>query len=458
MHAPAHAAPALGGRARASARVARAAATPVSSAPAAALLPAARSPAALHRARLPALSVTASTAAGPAGRGIGKSSSIGGAAAPPSSDAAATAARSLPLLPKAASKDFSLPLDNSGGGDGDGGSKNRGGGGGGGSGGGGGGGGGSEGGDSGRGAAADAASAAAAVAALLSAAGRSAAALPPDFAAALAAGRLAPEVLRRYLALEQSAVQAWLMKFPGFRERLLADPGFLVKVAIECGIGVCTKMSAEYAKRGGENFPKELDFVAANVTMAIIADFMLVWLPAPTLSLAPRLGAGAAAAGGGLAALFGRAFAGCPENAFQCVQPGAPPFTLAQRLGAPVRNGLKLFGVGLTASFFGVALTNALTALRASLDPSFVPLNPPQDVLAMSSAYGLYMATSSNLRYQFLAGVVEERGIERIFKGNSAACGALSFVVRTGNTFLGSLLWVDFIRLLGMQKAGGAGH
>jgi hypothetical protein len=31
----------------------------------------------------------------------------------------------------------------------------------------------------------------------------------------------------------------------------------------------------------------------------------------------------------------------------------------------------------------------------------------------------------------------------------------LSFVVRTANTFIGSLLWVDFVRLLGMQKAGG---
>jgi hypothetical protein len=349
---------------------------------------------------------------------------------------------------KAASKDFSLPLDNNGGDDG-GVGKNRGGGGGGG-GGDGGGGGGDEASDS-----SSPSAAAATVAALLASAGRSASALPPDLAAALAAGRLTPEVLRRYLQLESSAIQAWLMQFPGFRERLLADSNFLVKVAIECGIGVCTKMSAEYAKRGSDNFPKELDFVAANVLMAIIADFMLVWLPAPTLSLAPR--AAAAATNAGIAARLGRVFAGCPENAFQCVQPGGTPFTLAQRLGAPVRNGLKLFGVGLTASFVGVAVTNALTALRASLDPSFVPLNPPQDVLAMSSAYGLYMATSSNLRYQFLAGVVEERGIERVFRGNPALCGALSFVVRTGNTFLGSLLWVDFIRLLGMQKGGG-GH
>jgi hypothetical protein len=53
---------------------------------------------------------------------------------------------------------------------------------------------------------------------------------------------------------------------------------------------------------------------------------------------------------------------------------------------------------------------------------------------------------------QLLAGVIEERGIEVMLKGNYQACAVASFVVRTANTFLGSLLWVDFIRLLGMQK------
>jgi len=52
---------------------------------------------------------------------------------------------------------------------------------------------------------------------------------------------------------------------------------------------------------------------------------------------------------------------------------------------------------------------------------------------------------------------VEERGIETLFHGRPQLCAVLSFIVRTGNTFLGSLLWVDFIKLLGMQKAGG-GH
>ncbi len=36
--------------------------------------------------------------------------------------------------------------------------------------------------------------------------------------------------------------------------------------------------------------------------------------------------------------------------------------------------------------------------LAQNLDPSWTPLNPPQDILATSLYYGLYMGVSSNLR------------------------------------------------------------
>jgi len=147
-------------------------------------------------------------------------------------------------------------------------------------------------------------------------------------------------------------------------------------------------------------------------------------------------------------------FAGCPDNAFQKVPPGYKPFSVVQRTGAVVRNGAKLFGVGFFASLLGVGLTNGIILARQFLDPSFTPLNDPQDIFVMSAAYGAYMASSSNLRYQVVAGIFEERGIEVIFKSNPAVCAALSFAVRTGNTFLGSLLWVDFLSLLGLQKIG----
>lgn len=281
-------------------------------------------------------------------------------------------------------------------------------------------------------------------------AGKAIETLPADLAEALAAGKLPQEILQRFLDMESNPLLSWLMKNGGFRDRLLADPGFMIKVAIEVGIGVCTKTTAEYTKRG-DDFKQELDFVFANLVMAVIADFMLVWLPAPTFA---TKAAGAAGAFSPLAKLF----AGCPDNAFQKVPPGYAPFSLGQRAGAVVRNGMKLFGVGCCASLLGVGITNALMAVRQTLDPSFVPLNPPQDVLVMSAAYGSYMASSSNLRYQILAGLVEERGIEAFFKNSPAVCAVLSFIVRTGNTFLGSLLWVDYIRLLGLQKASGGGH
>jgi hypothetical protein len=278
-------------------------------------------------------------------------------------------------------------------------------------------------------------------------AGKAIETLPAELAQALKDGKLPAEMLQRYMDMSKNPFLAWLMSFGGFRERLLADPSFMIKVAIEVGIGICTKTTAEYTKRG-ENFNSQIDFVFANLVMALIADFMLVWLPAPTFAV--RGGAAAAKAPNALA----RVFAGCPDNAFQKVPPGYAPFSVGQRAGAVVRNGAKLFGVGLFASLLGVGITNGLVGLRSILDPTFVPLNDPQNVLVMSAAYGTYMASSSNLRYQILAGIVEERGIEVMFKSNPALCAALSFVVRTGNTFLGSLLWVDFLNILGLQKIG----
>ncbi|KAF9623341.1 hypothetical protein IFM89_000830 [Coptis chinensis] len=99
----------------------------------------------------------------------------------------------------------------------------------------------------------------------------------------------------------------------------------------------------EYEKRK-ENFMKELDFVIADVVMAIVADFMLVWLPAPTVSLRPSLASSA-----GPIAKF---FFSCPDNAFQVALGGAS-YSLLQRIGAIARNGAKLFVVGMTASMVG---------------------------------------------------------------------------------------------------------
>ncbi|KAK9283933.1 hypothetical protein L1049_012190 [Liquidambar formosana] len=272
--------------------------------------------------------------------------------------------------------------------------------------------------------------------------GRSLDSLPKDLAAAIEAGRIPGSIVNRYFELEKSPVFRWLLQFGGFKERLLADDLFLAKVAMECGVGIFTKTAAELERRR-EKFTKELDFVFADVVMAIIADFMLVWLPAPTVSLRPPLAISA-----GPIAKF---FYSCPDNAFQVALAGTS-YSLLQRIGAIGRNGAKLFVVGTGASLVGTGITNVLINARKALDKSFAGEAEDVPIISTSVAYGVYMAVSSNLRYQVLAGVIEQRILEPLLHQKKLILSATCFVVRTGNTFLGSLMWVDYARWIGIQK------
>mmetsp|Transcript_10930 Transcript_10930/g.27592 ORF Transcript_10930/g.27592 Transcript_10930/m.27592 type:complete len:392 (+) Transcript_10930:236-1411(+) len=282
--------------------------------------------------------------------------------------------------------------------------------------------------------------------AFLSAIGRSVDSLPTNFGAKVTAGVIPVEILKRYIEMESNAVFRALMKIPAFRDKILADPSFIFKLGIEVGIGICTKCSAEYQKRK-QNFRKEFDFVFANVLMALIADFMLVWLPAPSVSYTVSKAKHSTKQ---VLPFLSK----LPQNAFQKVPIGMDRFSALQRGGAIGANGFKLFSIGVFASSVGVAVTNGLIALRERMTSEDAKgVSRPQNVLAMSLMYGGFMGTNANLRYQAVAGF-EERVMSQVFKGSlySFSCAAL----RICNTFLGSLMWIDTLRLFGMQpKAAG---
>ncbi|XP_044504695.1 protein RETICULATA-RELATED 4, chloroplastic-like [Mangifera indica] len=278
---------------------------------------------------------------------------------------------------------------------------------------------------------------------VLAEAERSLESLPKDLAAAIGDGRIPGAVLTRYFELEKSGLFRWLMHFGGFKERLLADDLFLAKVFIECGVGIFTKTAAEYNRRR-ENFFNELEIVFADVVMAIIADFMLVYLPAPTVSLRSSV----AASAGPIAKFFHN----CPDNAFQVALAGTS-YSFLHRLGAIARNGAKLFAVGTTSSLVGTAVTNAFINARKTVNNNAAAEVENVPIFSTSAAYGVYMAVSSNLRYQVLAGVIEQRILEPLLHKHKLILSAVCFAVRTGNTYLGSLLWVDYARLIGIQKA-----
>ncbi|KAF7153966.1 hypothetical protein RHSIM_Rhsim01G0192300 [Rhododendron simsii] len=264
----------------------------------------------------------------------------------------------------------------------------------------------------------------------LAAAKRTLESLPRDLAAAIEAGKVPRSVVSRFFELEKSAFFRWLLQFAGFKERLLADDLFLTKVFIECGIGVFTKTAAEYTKRK-ENFFNELEIVMANLVMAIVADFMLVFLPAPTVSLRPPISVNA-----GLMAKF---FYGCPENAFQVALAGTS-YSFLQRIGAIVRNGGKLLGVGTVSSLIGTSVVNALINVKKAVDKTSADEIENLPILSTSFNYGVYMAVSSNLRYQVLAGIIEQRMLEPLLHQHKLMLTLCNFIVRTGNTYLGSLI------------------
>lgn len=276
---------------------------------------------------------------------------------------------------------------------------------------------------------------------LLAQAGRSLESVPADLASAIKEGKIPASVVERFLELEKSPFMRWLLQFGGFKERLLADDLFLAKVGFECGVGVFTKTAAEYDRRR-EKFFDELEIVFADVVMAIIADFMLVYLPAPTVSLRPPLGVSAGA--------ITKFFHNCPDNAFQVALSGSS-YSFLQRVGAIVRNGSKLFAVGSASSLVGTVVTNAAINAKKAVNKDSAEEIENVPIFSTSAAYGVYMAVSSNLRYQVLSGIIEQRLLEPLLHQHKLVLSALCFAVRTGNTYLGSLLWVDYARWIGVQ-------
>ena len=81
---------------------------------------------------------------------------------------------------------------------------------------------------------------------VLAEAGRSMESFPVDLAVAVKAGRVPGSIVRRFFELEESVVFRWLLKFGGFKERLLADDLFLTKLVMECVVVIFTKVYFHY--------------------------------------------------------------------------------------------------------------------------------------------------------------------------------------------------------------------
>lgn len=214
---------------------------------------------------------------------------------------------------------------------------------------------------------------------------------------------------------------------------------------------------AEWDRRR-EKLMDELDFAFADVLTCLVANFAAVLIAAPSV-------AGAAVASSSR---------NIPANMFQMVPPGARPYALSDRLISPFLKVPTLFAVGMVASLLGYGTTSVLTSLRncvASKHDLPLPAAPRKwlggkkevalkeeeaaqkiPVFKTSLAVGAFLAVSTNVRYQLISGVVEERGIAKLLAHNKLADHLASFVVRSCNTYIGSVHMIDFLKVLGLQQ------
>lgn len=238
----------------------------------------------------------------------------------------------------------------------------------------------------------------------------------------------------------------------GFKERATYDPQFVTKLSIEMLVGFVTQMIAEVGKRGANSLA-EVDFIVADLVMGLSANFAAVYLSAPTGA------SGAKGNADGKASATVKSFwDSCPDNAFQKTSEGRT-FSLLQRFGAILKVAPKLFWIGFAAMAVGTGFTSLLSGARAvcANGLSSVAVSTSGAIVSAlalcktSIAIGAYLAVSTNLRYQIVAGIMEERVLDPLFLNMypSKFCHGLgSFVVRTTNTFVGSAMMVDFLKWL----------
>ncbi|PUZ65550.1 hypothetical protein GQ55_3G232800 [Panicum hallii var. hallii] len=289
------------------------------------------------------------------------------------------------------------------------------------------------------------------IARVMSAAGRRPEALPQDLQKGLDLGVVSPEILQNFFDLEKYPVMAELIhRFQGFRERLLADPKFLQRLAIEEAISITTTLLAQYERRKGRFF-EEIDYVLTDTIRGSVVDFFTVWLPAPTISILQF-----ADDGSGQSLEFVRGLLGSlPDNAFQKNILGQD-WSIKQRIAAVLVGGLKLASVGFISSVGAGVSSDLVYAARGIVKPSeTVEAGRKRSPIWKSAAvYSCFLGTSANLRYQIIAGLVEYRLGESLvtYYNQPLIAGLLSFVARTLNSYWGTQQWVDLARYTGLQK------
>ncbi|KAJ9178005.1 hypothetical protein P3X46_009925 [Hevea brasiliensis] len=268
--------------------------------------------------------------------------------------------------------------------------------------------------------------------------------LPADMVEAAKTTGIREMFVLRYMELQGSVWPlSFLMKYCAIlRNRMLADPSFLFKVGTEIVIDSCCATFAEVQKRG-KDFWSEFELYAADLLVGIVVDIALVGM------LAPYARIGQPSVSRGVFGKIQQACAALPSSVFEAERPGCK-FSVKQRIATYFYKGVLYGSVGFGCGLIGQGIANLIMTAKRSIKKSEEDI-PVPPLVQSAVLWGVFLAVSSNTRYQIINGL--ERLVEASPLAKQVPPVAMAFTVgvRFANNIYGGMQFVDWAKWSGVQ-------
>uniref|UniRef100_A0A5B6YW01 Uncharacterized protein n=1 Tax=Davidia involucrata TaxID=16924 RepID=A0A5B6YW01_DAVIN len=270
------------------------------------------------------------------------------------------------------------------------------------------------------------------------------ASLPSDMLEAAKSVGIPKVILLRYLDLQGSV---WPLGFAMkscsmLRNRMLADPSFLFKIGTEIVIDSCCATFAEVQKRG-KDFWAEFELYAADLLVGVVVNIALVGM------LAPYARIGKPSISKGFLGRMQHAYAALPSSVFEAGRPGCR-FTVNQRIATYFYKGVLYGLVGFGCGLIGQGIANLLMTAKRSIKKSEEDI-PVPPLLKSAALWGVFLAVSSNTRYQIINGLECLVEASPLAKQVPPIAMAFTVGVRFANNIYGGMQFVDWARWSGVQ-------
>lgn len=268
--------------------------------------------------------------------------------------------------------------------------------------------------------------------------------LPSDMLEAARTSGIRSLILSRYLGLQGSVWPlGFLMRYCSMlRNRMLADPSFLFKVGTEVVIDTCCATFAEVQKRG-KDFWAEFELYAADVLVGVVVDIALVGMLAPYARIGKR------SVSSGVLGRLQLATASLPSSVFEAERPGCK-FSVQQRIAAYFFKGVLYGAVGFGCGLIGQGIANLIMTAKRNIKKSEEDI-PVPPLVKSAALWGVFLAVSSNTRYQIINGLEQLVEASPVAKRVPPVAMAFTVGVRFANNIYGGMQFVDWAKWSGVQ-------